>query len=86
MPVWRRACMMKRREAHNVRDIRRRTGGDEIADNVEVSHGSVRRAGSELYCTADGKGDEPELEGCLSGIQIWSGARFDRLDKEAWSQ
>jgi len=74
MPAWGRTRVMKRRVAHDVRDIWRRTGGDEIADDVEVSHRSVRRAGLELYCTADGKGDESELEGCLSGVQIWSGA------------
>lgn len=30
----------------------------------------------------DGKRDESELEGCLGGVQIWRGARFDGLERQ----
>ena len=62
------AGMMQRRVARDVRDLGRRARVDEVADDVEVSHGRhAWRAGSELECTQDCKGDESEQKGRLSG-------------------
>jgi hypothetical protein len=80
VPDRRRTRVMKRRVARNVRDVRWRARGDEIAENIEVSHGlAAWGAGLEPLCTEDGKGDESELEGRLGGVQIRRGARFDIL-------
>ena len=47
--------------ARDVRDLGRRARGDEVADDVKVSHGAlVWRHGFEPDCTKDSKGDESE--------------------------
>lgn len=75
VPIRWRTGVMQRRVARNITDVRRRARVDEIAKNIEVSHGRVVWCeGSETLCAEDGEGDESELEWRLGGVQIWRGA------------